>query len=43
MEVETSVPSTTASEGWSAQESADGGTRFTKYGAADALVISYGE
>lgn len=43
MEAETSVPATTTSEGWSAQESANGGTRFTKYGAADTLVINYGE
>lgn len=43
MEVETSVPATTASAGWNAQASAKGGTRFTKYGAADTLAISYGE
>lgn len=43
MEAETSVPASTASTGWTAQASANGGTRFFKYGAADTLVINYGE
>ena len=43
MEVETSVPATTASEGWTATPLESGGTRVSKYGAASALIISYGE
>lgn len=43
MEVETSVPATTQSSGWTATPLEDGGTLFTKYGAASALIISYGE
>ena len=43
MEVETSVPAATASEGWTATPLESGGTRFSKYGAASALIISYGE
>lgn len=43
MEVETSAPATTQSSGWTAKELEDGGTLFYKYGAASALIISYGE
>ena len=43
MEVETSAPATTQSSGWTAKQLGDGGTLFYKYGAASALIISYGE
>ena len=43
MEVETATPATTQSSGWTATQLDDGGTLFSKYGAASALIISYGE
>ena len=43
MEVETSVAATTESEGWTVTQLESGGTRFSKYGAASALIISYGK
>lgn len=43
MEAETSVPAATASAGWETRPGVNGGTRFIKYGAADTLVIEYGE
>ena len=43
MEVETPVAATTESEGWTVTQLESGGTRFSKYGAASALIISYGK